>query len=218
LKNKLLALVFLLASCAPVGEGIPEGTLFEDTGNDASERQGVDVPYFFQYSNELYPRVTHHNTSIAMVLKYVGWDGIPDDITREWGIDFTKDPDNLGYVFNAISTDHFLLAALDTTTEGTLSQFRNNVQRGSVIVVHGYFTAHGHVLVVTGLDENGDYIVNDPAGMWSEQFRGGHFYDSVSDDSDGHGIVYDKEQFEAAISTSDGAGPMPMWYHILRQF
>ncbi len=108
-----------------------------------------------------------------MVLKYSGWEGIPDDITREWGKDFAQTPDNLSYLFNAISTDHFLRAALVTTTSGTLEDFREAISAGAVVIVHGYFTVYGHVPVVNGIDSDGNYIVNDPAGRWSREVKGG---------------------------------------------
>ena len=174
-----------------------------------------EVPYFFQYSNRLNPAQTCQNTSIAMVLAYLGWEGEPDDITREWGKDFAQEPRNLRYLFNILATDHFLGGALSTTTTGTLEQFRRTVDSGAVVIVHGYFTSYGHVLVVTGRTEDGDYIVNDPAGRWSEVFRGGYLPSGVNT---GHGIVYDMDRFEAAISTSDGAGFLPLWYHTLREF
>ena len=150
-----------------------------------------------------------------MLLKYSGWDGVPDDITEEWGNDFAQDPENLGYLFNVISTDHFLRTALNTTVDGTLKSFRSTVDAGFILIVHGYFTNHGHVLVVTGRNSDGDYIVNDPAGVWTERFRGGY---EPSESDDGKGIVYQKEYFEAAVSTSDGAGFMPLQYHTLVEF
>lgn len=183
-----------------------------------SEASSLDIPYFWQYDNELHPSASCQNTSVAMVLKYSGWEGVPDDITREWGKDFAQSPESLNYLFNTISTDHFLRAALTTTTTGTLEGFREAVAGGSAVIVHGYFTSYGHVLVVNGIDSNGNYVVNDPAGLWSQEFKGGYLYDIDSSAADGDGIVYEKEAFEVAISTSDGQSHLPLWYHVLRQF
>lgn len=147
-----------------------------------------------------------------MVLSYLGWEGSPDDITSEWGKDFAQSPDNLSYMFNTISNEHWLHGVLWTTTNATLEEFRSTASQENIIIVHGYFTNYGHVLVVTGRDAEGNYVVNDPAGRWDEIFRGGY---NPSVPGTGEGIVYPKEDFEAAVSTSDGAGFMPIWYHVL---
>lgn len=170
------------------------------------------VPYFYQYDNTLHPGSSCQNTSIAMVLSYLGWEGVPDDITEEWGKDYAQEPYNLQYLFNTLSNEHWLRGVLWTTTEGTLEDFRRSADQQDIMIVHGYFTSYGHVVVVTGRDSDGNYIVNDPAGRWSEVFKGGY---DPSGPEDGRGIVYPKEDFEAAVSTSDGAGFMPLWYHVL---
>ena len=50
------------------------------------------VPYFCQYDNALHPGASCQNTSVAMVLASLGWQGHPDDITREWGKDYAQSP------------------------------------------------------------------------------------------------------------------------------
>lgn len=217
-------LIFLIAGCAnfDAGEITQERTSQPapkaDHVDNIESLSPLDIPYFWQYDNELHPSASCQNTSIAMVLKYSGWEGIPDDITREWGKDFAQSPDNLSYLFNAISTDHFLRAALVTTTSGTLEDFREAVSTGTVVIVHGYFTVYGHVLVVNGIDTDGNYIVNDPAGLWSQEFKGGYLYDIDSSGTDGKNVLYEKDLFESAIATSDGDTLLPLWYHVLRQF
>ena len=173
-----------------------------------------DVPYFFQYNNTLYPGSSCQNTSVAMVLAHLGWRGRPDDITRGWGKDYAQRPHNLSYMFNTISSEEGLSGALQTTTNGTLEEFRSALSSGYVVIAHGYFTSYGHVLVVTGYDGT-YYTVNDPAGAWRQTFRGGYSWSSASA---GHGIKYSKEAFEVAIGTSDGQSHLPLWYHVLRQF
>jgi hypothetical protein len=41
------------------------------------------------------------------------------------------------------------------------------------VVVHGDFTASGHIVVVIGYDRDG-FIVHDPSGLWSGALRGGY--------------------------------------------
>ena len=171
------------------------------------------VPYFFQYSNRLYPGSSCQNTSVAMVLAYLGWQGIPDDITSSWGKDYAQSPHNLSSMFNTIARAENLRGTLVTDTNGSLGEFRSKASMGEILIVHGYFTGYGHVLVVTGFDGT-DYTVNDPAGIWRGTFRGGYGW---SDPSDGHGIKYPKDSFEAAIGTSDGYSNLPLWYHALEE-
>ena len=81
------------------------------------------------------------------------------------------------------------------------------------MIIHGYFTGYGHVVVVTGYDSQG-YYANDPAGQWNQSFMGS--YDGPRDDNVGRSIYYQKHAFESAIGTSNGETPLPLWYHILR--
>ena len=54
-------------------------------------------------------------------------------------------------------------------------------------------------------------MVNDPAGRWSQVFKGGYPY---ADDPDvGRAIAYAAAPFDAAIATSDGLAFLPVWYH-----
>ena len=124
--------------------------------------EDVGVPYFFQYSNLLYPGSSCQNTSVAMVLAYIGWNGIPDDITSSWGKNYAQSPHNLSDMFNNIAESEGLSGRLVTDTNGSLDEFRLKATRGDVLIVHGYFTGYGHVLVVTGFDGT-HYITNDPA-------------------------------------------------------
>ena len=136
----------------------------------------------------------------------------PDDITRAWGKDYAQSPVNLGRLFNQIAQEHNLDGRLETRTNGSLEAFRRAAAAGEVLIVHGYFTGYGHVLVVTGFDGE-RYTVNDPAGQWSERFQGGY----AGMPEDGHGISYSRVAFEAAVATSDGTTFMPLWYHTLRR-
>jgi len=172
-----------------------------------------EVPYFFQYSNSLYPGSSCQNTSVAMVLAYLGWRGVPDDITSSWGKDYAQRPHNLSYMFNTIANAEELSGRLETDTNGSLGEFRSLASAGEILIVHGYFTGYGHVLVVTGFDGT-HYIANDPAGIWRGTFRGGYGW---SGPTDGHNVRYNKAAFEAAIGTSDGYASLALWYHVLVQ-
>ena len=196
-------------SCEPaVAESLES---LPETYPDSANTRFEEVPYFFQYSNRLYPGSSCQNTSVAMVLAYLGWDGSPDDITSSWGKDYAQSPHNLSSMFNTIARSENLAGRLITDTNGSLENFRSLASAGEIMVVHGYFTGYGHVLVVLGFDGS-HYIVNDPAGLWRGSFRGGY---SRSGSLDGRRARYEKTSFEAAIGTSDGQTSLPLWYHVL---
>ena len=81
------------------------------------------------------------------------------------------------------------------------------------MIIHGFFTGYGHVIVVTGYDANG-YYVNDPAGMWSQVFKGGY---GGSSSTAGKNAYYSRSAFEAAVGTYDGSTSAPLWMHYLQR-
>lgn len=172
-----------------------------------------DVPYFYQYGNSLFPSATCQNTSIAMVLASYGWSGVPDDLTAEWGKDYAQTVPGLAELFNTEAADAGIPARLVGHTDGELADVHALLDRGLPVIVHGYFTGFGHVMVVLGRD-GGGYWVNDPAGTWNQRFGGG--YPGGWEPTAGDGIYYPKAAFEAAIATWDGFAPAPVWYHELR--
>ena len=54
---------------------------------------------------------------------------------------------------------------------------------------------------------NGTYTVNDPAGKWTQSFKGGYGWGS------GNGVTYGSNAFELAISSSNGSNYLPLWYY-----
>ena len=171
-----------------------------------------EVPYFFQYSNQLHPSASCQNTSIAMLLAYFGWSGTPDDITYAYGKDYAQSPAGLAAVFNDYASRSGFPKRLVPNTSGTLTGLRAELDQGRPVIAHGFFTSYGHVLVVLGYDANG-YYVNDPAGAWSEVFKGGY---PGSSSTAGKKIYYSKDAFERAVATYDGYSFTTLWYHTLR--
>jgi hypothetical protein len=172
-----------------------------------------DVPYFYQYDNTLSPASTCQNTSVAMVLAYLGWTGKPDDITTAWGKDHAQSPSGLAEVFNDYAQKMGISERLVPHTDGTVQNVRDLLAQGKPVIVHGYFTSYGHVLVALGFTGS-DYVVHDPAGVWSEVFKGG--YPSGQTSTSGKAVSYGAAAFEAAIATSDGTTFLPIWYHELK--
>ena len=187
----------------------PDG--LEEVGDEGRDTP-PSLPYFYQYANSLHPSATCQNTSIAMVLSGLGWTGTPDTITSRFGKNLAQSPQGLAQVFNTLAADAGLDARLTPHTDGTLAGLNDLLDAGKPTIVHGYMTGYGHVLVALGT-VGSDYVVNDPAGRWSERFKGGYPYGWNG--SVGRGIRYARGPFEAAIATSDGSNYLPLWYHEL---
>ncbi len=172
----------------------------------------VAVPYFYQYANQLSPAASCQNTSIAMVLKHLGWSGTPDTITAAWGKNIAQSPAGLAKVFNHYAEQMGISQRLQPHTQGTLAGLQSLLKAGKPVIIHGYFTGYGHVMVTTGYD-GASYTVNDPAGKWAQSFKGGYPYGWSP--TVGQAIHYSAAAFESAVATSNGSAALPLWYHEL---
>ena len=182
----------------------------QPTDNNTAANGFPSVPYFFQYDNRLFPGSSCQNTSIAMVLAYLGWRGNPDEITSVYGKYMAQEPAGLARLFNIYGQSMGASMRLLPNTNGSIAGLKSELDRGHPVIIHGYFTRAGHVVVVLGYDNDG-YYVNDPAGAWSQVFKGGY-----SSGGSGRNTYYRRGAFEAAVATSDGYNPLPLWYHSLR--
>ena len=198
----------------PEGWGVPQERQPAPTPPPAPQvgQPRGSVPHFSQWDNRLSPEATCQNTSIAIVLAHYGWRGNPDDITSRYGRRYAQSPPGLADLFNQLASQSGINQKLIHRGNGTMADVRALLDQGKPVIVHGYFTGYGHVLVVTGYDANG-YYVNDPAGVWSQIFRGGYGGGAWQS---GKNVYYSKAAFEAAVATSDGRNFMPVWYHELQ--
>ena len=175
-------------------------------GNLASK-----LPYFFQYNNSYSPGASCQNTSMAMVLKYYGWNGTPDTITARFGKNRAQSPAGLASIFNQLATEMGSSRRLRAHTNGRVSDVRALLSQGKPVIVHGYFTGSGHVIVLTGYSGS-HYTANDPAGRWNQSFKGGYSGGSTS----GRAIRYSAAALEKAIVSTNGYNSVPIWYHEVR--
>ena len=180
---------------------------------DAVDVSLPQVPYFYQFNNTQSPNSTCANTSVAMVLSYYGWSDTPDVLTNYYGVSTAQSPTGLASVFNSEASYFNMSQRLIPITDGTIVELKNELDTGRPVIVHGYFTNAGHVIVVLGYDEHG-YWVNDPAGTWDQQFRGGYPYGW--EPTAGNVVYYNKFNFELAISSIYGNDYAPVWMHFVR--
>lgn len=173
------------------------------------------VPYFYQYSNSIAPSGSCQNTTIAMMMKYFAIkEGkpstvinaiTPDDISSYWGT--TKAQTVPGYedLFNREAAFRGIAARDRGSATATFTKVRDLLAQGKPVVVHGYMTPPGHVVVVLGYDGT-YYYCNDPAGKWNQQYQGSGY--SGINATEGIAIKYSKAAFEQAVSP-DGL----VWLH-----
>ena len=170
-----------------------------------SQYNVTGVPYFYQYSNSINPGGSCQNTSIAMLLKYYGATNLtPDWISNQYGTSQAQTVSGFNTVCNSVAQSKGLAANCISTSSGSFQGMNALLAQGKPVVVHGYFTGYGHVMVVTGFTGT-HYICNDPAGKWSQVYQGGYL---SSTSTVGNQIQYGKAAFEQAIGPNN-----TLWYH-----
>ncbi len=143
----------------------------------------LQVPYLSQLDNYYSPTGTCNVTSLAMCFLYLGipqkddQNDFPDELYL-YALDHNlsrHEPLDLAKIVTAYGArDNF-------TKIATIEDVQNWLAGGNPAVVHGYFTAYGHVIVLIGYDEDG-FFVNDPYGEW--------FADGYDNSSSGAGLHY----------------------------
>ncbi len=148
----------------------------------------LSVPYYDQLDNSENPYGTCNVTSIAMCLAYLGASRkhpdrrFPDelqDYCADHGLD-RHEPDVLAKVVG-------VYGCKDTfKTTASFEDVKEWLIQGSPVVVHGYFTRSGHIIVLIGYNNNG-FIVNDPYGELSYNGSDDSHYDIYAN---GAGLTY----------------------------
>jgi len=163
----------------------------------------LEVPYFSQLDNINNPTGSCNVTSVAMCLSFLGLRPknpkvqledefyqycLDKGLSRHSPLDLAKVVKAYGY------KDDFQDKAKWADVKTWLSA-------GKPIVVHGYFTTFGHIVVIRGFNERG-WIVNDPYGEW---------WDSGYDtNASGAGLTYSYGMMQR-ICGNDG----DLWIHYI---
>jgi len=131
----------------------------------------LNIPYFSQLDNVLNPFGSCNVTSIAMCLYFLGIRGngngqLEDQLYRQMesmGLSRHSPYDLAQLVRQYRKKDNFNPAA-------SWQSVKDWLMRKNPIVVHGYFTNSGHIIVIRGFNEKG-FIVNDPYGeFWKDGY------------------------------------------------
>jgi Peptidase_C39 like family len=128
----------------------------------------LEIPYKSQRDNEFNPDGSCNVTSLAMCLTFLGAPrqtevGQFEDELYDYAERNTlsrHDPHDLAVIVEAYGCRD------DFRTDATIEQVKEWLAAGKPIVVHGYFTDFGHIVVFAGYDETG-FLVHDPYGEWN---------------------------------------------------
>lgn len=131
----------------------------------------INVPYLSQLDNRHNPSGSCNVTSCAMVMAYFGirgnGQGQLEDQLYQWMIDnrlSRHSPEDLQrLIISRGLKDEY-------RTNRTVEDIKASLDKGRPIILHGYFTRFGHIIVIKGYNEKG-FIVHDPYGEW---FRSGY--------------------------------------------
>lgn len=150
----------------------------------------LTVPYYDQLDNSEEPYGTCNVTSIAMCLAYLGaarkepgrrFADELHDYCESHGLD-RHSPDALAKVVEAYGCKDVF------STTASFQRVKEWLIQGNPVVVHGYFTASGHIVTIIGYNNRG-FIVNDPYGelMYTSYNPSASYYDTYAS---GAGLCY----------------------------
>lgn len=128
----------------------------------------LNIPYKSQRDNMENPSGSCNVTCLAMCLEFLGAKrrepgGQFEDELYRYAISqglSRHNPHDLAVIVEAYGLrDEF-------RADATIEQVKGWLADGKPIVIHGYFTSFGHIIVLTGFDEVG-FLAHDPWGEWN---------------------------------------------------
>ena len=128
----------------------------------------LKVPYHTQRNNKRNPSGSCNVTSFAMCMNYHGVKPLVEGTQLEDELyEYMEtnglsrhEPGDLSYMANKYPGIKSTF-----TPAGTFQDIIKSINADNPVVLHGYFTRFGHIIVVVGYDNTG-FIVHDPWGEW----------------------------------------------------
>lgn len=142
----------------------------------------INIEYISQLDNDFNPTGSCNVTSMTMAGTRKGQKGgLPLTTNGDRSSDSLyrycenngysrHSPYDLSRAFNAWRKRNYPNLGIHSvcTTDTTWDDVFNSLESGFPVVVHGYFTGFGHIIVIKGWDQaRNQFIVNDPYGEWN---------------------------------------------------
>jgi GH24 family phage-related lysozyme (muramidase) len=166
----------------------------------------LKVPYLSQLNNRENPYGSCNVTCVAMCLKYLGMkdpEGMQlEDYLYRKMLDLGKsrhDPYHLKYLIETFPGYKDIFRE-----NGSFADIKSSIDAGNPVIIHGYFTKFGHIIVVRGYDDKG-FLVNDPYGEW--------FSSGYDNSRSGERLHYSYNLIARTCSPESAANPRHIWYH-----
>jgi hypothetical protein len=177
------------------------------------------VPYKTQRDNERFASGACNVTSCAIPIDFYNLPTIETE--------YAQIEDNLELYMSRRKLDrhyHLDLATMmrahglnnEYRTGVTLDELRDELKRGSIVIVSGAFTGSGHIVCVIGT-ENADFVVHDPWGDYNATDKRGRHYrnDDGTYATNGAFRIYSEATMRDVLITKR-AGRGPIWSHFVR--
>ncbi|MFM7313622.1 MAG: C39 family peptidase [Cyanobium sp.] len=187
-------------------EGEDQGLPGHSRGAARPGARDLAVPHLSQLDNRLNPYGSCNVTCVAMCLHYLGYPRCPgSSLEDELYLKMERlgwdrhDPYDLQHLIGTVPGYRDLFRV-----DGSFDDVRRAIDAGHPVIMHGYFTRYGHIIVVRGYDKTG-FLVNDPYGEW---FSSG--YDTSRS---GERLHYSYDLIARTCSPESHNDPANIWFH-----
>ncbi len=174
----------------------------------------LNVPYFNQRANRFDPDRSCNTTAVAMVMAYHGIRGDGGNLSLPDQVFLWMQRNGLSRYSHAHLAQAFAWKGLTSrfSTTGTIADIEAEVDAGRPVVVSGFFTHGGHIVVVSGYDSDRRLLqVCDPYGEW---FGNGYVKnDRTTGDNEGQRSIFRYDTFLRLCTSSDRGRRDGIWMH-----
>jgi HAD superfamily hydrolase (TIGR01549 family) len=174
----------------------------------------LQVPYFTQRDNLIAPGGTCNVTCLAMTMAYLGFkheslEQLEDYLSKElatdkaikefersfaWAKKQKLNPRNIHGMLLWLAHQKGFKTRFTTTI--TLLELEDFLRNYGPVILSGKFTGSGHIVLLTGLTANDDFIIHDPYGNWNTGYV----------DHDGRSCIYSLDSMNSILRGDTTAG------------